>query len=448
MAIPRNPIVHISCSEGGNIIPHPPVQIPHSGRTFFSIGGHKFAVSKRKDKNKHKWIVLVDKSGRLCPLEEKDPVFIDKDGLEITFNLVSDFIRKDDRLFKDYFVYSALFHCFLLLTFGIVNPFATKIHTKDKSEVDMQRVKTVLQKIKDKKEIKKPAKLVRKQPPPVKKKKVVKKKRKKKKVARKAAGRKGKGRKKPARRAGRKRATGPSKEQLAAKRKAANMKRKKAQLSKSLGFLSTSQGKFKVKPNNYMEAGKKYSKNAKAMAGKIKKGKSVLAYVPNTTDPDGPIQTKGVRGVQRGLSFSEDGVRGGKGISTGNVRGRVATGDLYGGGGEVGGALSSDGGLTLSGKGSIAESLIEKALAKHLQKLQYCYEKSLLTDATLSGTVKIQWDIFPGGKAKKVKVVRSQMNNKGLHSCITREIGRIKFPSPRGGSVTVTKPFSFSSTSL
>lgn len=242
-------------------------------------------------------------------------------------------------------------------------------------------------------------------------------------------------------------ATGPTPEQIAI----ANTQRKKAELSKSLSFISKPTGNFKVAPNVFAPTSEKYSKSMNAVAGKLSKSgnQSVLNYIPSTSEASGPIQTKGVRGIQKGLAFSEHGVVGGQGVYPGQVRGKVAIADLYGkGGNEVGGALSAEGGMTLSGEGTLPEGLIEKALAKRLERFQYCYEKALLSDPTLAGTIKMQWTIVPGGRATGPKVVRSQLNHKGLHECISRELSQITFPSPKGGSVTVTKPFSFSSTTL
>ena len=102
----------------------------------------------------------------------------------------------------------------------------------------------------------------------------------------------------------------------------------------------------------------------------------------------------------------------------------------------------------MSGDGQVEESEIEKALAKRLQQFQYCYEKALLSNSSLAGTVTAQWTIGTGGSASDVKIVRSQLRNEGLHQCIAKEIRNVKFPAPSGGAVTLTYPFAFSSTTM
>lgn len=102
----------------------------------------------------------------------------------------------------------------------------------------------------------------------------------------------------------------------------------------------------------------------------------------------------------------------------------------------------------MNGPGQIPESAIEKIMAKYVSKFQYCYEKALLADGSLAGNILMQWTIGPDGTSSDVKVVRSQLNNSGLHSCIIKELSRIRFPSPSGGAVTIKYPLAFSSATL
>lgn len=158
--------------------------------------------------------------------------------------------------------------------------------------------------------------------------------------------------------------------------------------------------------------------------------------------------TKGQRNINADLNLE-----GGKGKGLNNVQGQVSLQQLHSdeAGEGIGEALGGSSAVSVTGQGQMSEALIEKILAKHLAKFQYCYEKALLSDPALSGQIKFQWTIAPGGSVSGVKVVSSGsgMNNAKLHSCISSEIGRISFsPGPTGGSVVIQHPFAFSASSL
>ncbi|OFZ16213.1 MAG: hypothetical protein A2Z20_00205 [Bdellovibrionales bacterium RBG_16_40_8] len=129
------------------------------------------------------------------------------------------------------------------------------------------------------------------------------------------------------------------------------------------------------------------------------------------------------------------------------MQGRVSLNDLASAGSR-GESLGGGSGIELSGPGEISESAIEKALSKFLSRFQYCYEKALLSDAGLSGNIVIQWDITTSGSAKNSRVVKSQLDSKQLQGCITGVLSEVPFPKPKGGSVTVKKTFSFTSSSI
>jgi hypothetical protein len=221
----------------------------------------------------------------------------------------------------------------------------------------------------------------------------------------------------------------------------------KAALAKSLNFLSSAPSKnvaaFATVPGAAVSA-KYQDLGAGAVSGTSKGGASALNKMADNTGGDGTIATRGARSVAGvGLAGAH-----GKGLN--EVQGKVSLSALYGNGSgeELASAAGAGGGISVSGPGKISDAEIEKTLAKYLQKFQYCYEKALLTDSTLAGTIQMQWTIQVGGAVSDSKVVRSAMSNAGLHTCLTRELSKIVFPSPRGGSVVVKKPFSFQSTTM
>jgi hypothetical protein len=224
--------------------------------------------------------------------------------------------------------------------------------------------------------------------------------------------------------------------------------RKQAQLARALNFLSpsvnkkASGGMFTDNTATKYNAGGPSAVSAVAGA----KGPSVLNSIASNQVQDGVIQTTN----SRNIASDKFTATGGKGKSLNEVQGKVSLSALYdpNAGSSLGGSLSGGGGLQMSGQGKLDEEAIRKALAKHLQRFQYCYEKALLNDPTLGGTVTMQWTIDLGGKAGSVSVVRSKMQNQGLFTCMSRELGVIRFPQPKGGSVTVKYPFSFTASTM
>ncbi len=208
-------------------------------------------------------------------------------------------------------------------------------------------------------------------------------------------------------------------------------------ITKSLGFLSSAPSGGAVFRAQYNNA-KGYQPVAN-ISFPVMSGKKYV--FGKNTGPliEGPIDTKSSRTINAAV---------GAGYYRGDYRvmGKVSVGSLSSGG-SFGDSLSS-GGLSLGGSGRISEAALLNALAKRLQQFQYCYEKSLLRDAQLAGNIVMEWTISTSGGAFNIKVVKSQLNRSDLHSCIASEIGKIRFPSPTGGSVIVKYPFNFSSTSL
>jgi hypothetical protein len=209
------------------------------------------------------------------------------------------------------------------------------------------------------------------------------------------------------------------------------------QLADSLKFLSPSQNRSAANmplPKNPA----KYDSVTGLVSQKQPNALNKLAAAGLDTSA---INTKGARDINGNVNLTGSY---GKGKSLNKVQGRVALNER---GGDLSGSLNAKG-LSMSGSGQIAEALLEKVLAAHLQQFQYCYEKALLTDSSLSGSLVMQWTVMQDGSANEIRVVRSQLNNAGLHDCISRELSKIKFPVPSGGTVSIKYPLSFSSASL
>jgi outer membrane biosynthesis protein TonB len=210
-----------------------------------------------------------------------------------------------------------------------------------------------------------------------------------------------------------------------------------AAVLKSLSFLSSN-------PKASAKGGVAYTPNTKKdfIAGPTLGGGSkdakVLDSISNAAG-DSKITTKSSRMISSDVKFA------GKGKGLNDVQGKVSLNQIYGGGG---GDFGTSTGIAISGPGSLSEAEIEKALEKFLSKFQFCYEKALISDSTLGGNLRLQWDITASGGVAAAKVIQSQMNNESLHSCILGVLKKVPFPSPKGGAVTAKKTFSFKSSSL
>lgn len=180
--------------------------------------------------------------------------------------------------------------------------------------------------------------------------------------------------------------------------------------------------------------------NTAVVGGAVAKS-DVLDKLATSAPGDGNIKTKSGRGTKSDITFKDA-----KGLN--DVQGKVSLDHLYSENGEPGAGLSGGKSIEMSGPGTISEALIEKALAKFLNRFQYCYEKALLTDASLGGNLVVQWTITTAGRATESKVVKSQLNNADLHKCVLKVLGEVPFPQPKGGAVQVKKTFAFSSASI
>jgi hypothetical protein len=217
----------------------------------------------------------------------------------------------------------------------------------------------------------------------------------------------------------------------------------KASLAKSLNFLSTGPSKSVAALGNIPSA-KFNAKYANTGNGGLPASAAALNNLAKENGGDGPISTRGERTVA-----SNSGITGGHGKGLNEVQGKVAMNSLYGNGsGSDLGAAAGGGGITVSGPGKISDADIEKTLSKNLEKFQRCYEKALLTDSTLSGEVQIKWTIEMNGGVAGPAIVRSEMNQKDLHKCLIGVLSKINFPAPKGGTVTVKRPFRFKSSSF
>jgi len=96
------------------------------------------------------------------------------------------------------------------------------------------------------------------------------------------------------------------------------------------------------------------------------------------------------------------------------------------------------------GMGTLKQSIIKKVFKRQKKKVKSCYDKELTKDPTLSGSVKVCFDIGRSGRTSKIKIKR-QGTNARVESCIKKLVKRrfIFKPPPTDGSVNVCANYVF-----
>jgi hypothetical protein len=91
--------------------------------------------------------------------------------------------------------------------------------------------------------------------------------------------------------------------------------------------------------------------------------------------------------------------------------------------------------------GDLDKAIIRRYIKRNIQKITYCYEKQLLANAGLEGTVNTQFFISPNGT---VTTANANGVNGEVANCVAAVIKAIEFPKPKGGGgVQVNYPFNF-----
>jgi len=94
-----------------------------------------------------------------------------------------------------------------------------------------------------------------------------------------------------------------------------------------------------------------------------------------------------------------------------------------------------------SATGALDKNIIRRYIRRQLPRIRNCYEKRLLVEPTLAGTVVITFTIAANGT---VATVASRGMDSEVGRCVEGAIKRIQFPKPKGGgTVEVRYPFAF-----
>ena len=91
--------------------------------------------------------------------------------------------------------------------------------------------------------------------------------------------------------------------------------------------------------------------------------------------------------------------------------------------------------------GNLDGAIIRRYIKRNIQRLVLCYEQELATNETLAGTSTAVFVIGEDGKVSGLTV--SGLDAK-VDGCLASVLGAIEFPAPKGGTVRVRYPLTFS----
>ena len=98
---------------------------------------------------------------------------------------------------------------------------------------------------------------------------------------------------------------------------------------------------------------------------------------------------------------------------------------------------------TPQARGSLPREVIQRVVRRHMNEIRYCYERELVRDPTLRGTVRLSFVIGPDGRVVSATAERGDLPE-GVTSCVVAAVRRWTFPAfDGGGVVVVTYPFVF-----
>jgi outer membrane biosynthesis protein TonB len=92
-------------------------------------------------------------------------------------------------------------------------------------------------------------------------------------------------------------------------------------------------------------------------------------------------------------------------------------------------------------EGGLTRDQVERVVRAHRAAIQYCYEKELQRQPSLSGKVELYWLIKANGTVDRIKVAVSTLESRAVEGCMERQVRNWQFP--RSDSETIVQSFPF-----
>jgi TonB family protein len=97
------------------------------------------------------------------------------------------------------------------------------------------------------------------------------------------------------------------------------------------------------------------------------------------------------------------------------------------------------------GPGSLDPAIIHRVVRQHTAKIKACYNQALAKDPNAKGSLRVSFIIAESGAVTGTSVERAS-GIPDLDRCVAGVFIGMRFPKPKGGTVTVKYPFVFAST--
>lgn len=154
----------------------------------------------------------------------------------------------------------------------------------------------------------------------------------------------------------------------------------------------------------------------------------------STTGVIGALKAKGGKLEAGGLA----GVKTtGKGFGTGTGYGVAGLQGQAGARGIAGAVVGTPSLMKINKTEGLTQKEVMEIVRKHAGKIQQCYERSLLSNPSLSGRAEYEWYITPKGAVEWAKVKRSDISGAdGLNECVANVFRAMKFPVAKNGEST------------
>lgn len=94
-------------------------------------------------------------------------------------------------------------------------------------------------------------------------------------------------------------------------------------------------------------------------------------------------------------------------------------------------------------QGTLSRGQVMGVINSKMGRIQRCFEKALTKNPSVAGRITYRWTISRSGKVTAVQEASSTLGDRTLSRCVSGVIKTMRFPKPKGGSVTVVYPFMF-----
>jgi len=96
------------------------------------------------------------------------------------------------------------------------------------------------------------------------------------------------------------------------------------------------------------------------------------------------------------------------------------------------------------GTGVLSPESIARKVKARMSLIKGCYERHLQRNKNLKGKITIEFSINPRGRVSSTRIIKNTTGVSAIGRCIEQNFKRrLRFPRPKGGSVTVRFPFFF-----